>query len=136
MTPLQHASTAGRIMESLGRLAPSHHEMAIEAAMLAGTHMLNAILHRKRITLDDADVLHAEYMTLALRTRTQLALPGLVEALDEIEQMRPLFVRGNVAGGQAAAHRALELSRSSAAWRSNRCETTVSIPRRLLLPSG
>ncbi|HSW20303.1 MAG TPA: hypothetical protein VLJ86_23980 [Ramlibacter sp.] len=109
MTPLQHASTADRIMESLGRLAPSHHEMAIEAAMLAGTHMLNAVLHLKGITPADADVLHAEYMTLALRTRVQLSLPGLVEALDEIEQMRPLFVRGSVDGGQAAADRALEL---------------------------
>ena len=109
MRPRDHLDKAGRIMASLRKLPESDYEMAIEAAMLAGTHLLNAILHREQITADGADALHAEYMTIALRTRARLALPGLVEALDEIEQMRPFFVRGNIAGGDAAARKALQL---------------------------
>ncbi len=83
--------------------------MVIEAAMLAGTHWLNAALHRQAITASGDDVMHAEYMTVALRTRTRLILPGLVEALDEVEQLRPFFVRGDISGGQKAAERCIVL---------------------------
>ena len=115
MTPQQHWEKADRIMRSLGKLGPADFEMIIEAAMLAGTHLLNAILHHEAITGPEADVLHAEYMTVALRTRTRLSLPGLVEALDDIENLRPFFVRGNIANGEAAAQRALQcLERLSA----------------------
>lgn len=107
MSPQQHVAKAGRILTAMRKLSTGDHEMVIEATMLAGTHLLNAVLHRESITTAEQDVLHAEYMTVALRTRTQLQLPGLVESLDAIEQLRPYHVRGNVAGGVGAAQAAL-----------------------------
>jgi hypothetical protein len=109
MTPEQHVAKARKILGAQSKLSAGDYEMTIEAAMLAGTHFLNAILHREGITAEDADVLHAEYMILAVRTRTQLSLPRLVECLDEIEQLRPFFVRGNIVNGENAALKALQL---------------------------
>ncbi len=103
----QHMHKAARILSSVSNLPAENYVMFIEAAMLAGTHLLNAVLHEESINSAEDDALHAEYMTLALRTRVQLQLPGLVEALDAIEQSRPFFVRGSVAGGQDAAQAAM-----------------------------
>lgn len=107
MRPELHVAKARRILTAMQKLSTLDHEMVIEAAMLAGTHLLNSTLHRESITAPVEDVLHAEYMTVALRTRTQLQLPGLVESLDAIEQLRPYHVRGNVPGGIEAAQAAL-----------------------------
>ncbi|MEO5671088.1 MAG: hypothetical protein ABIR26_10395, partial [Ramlibacter sp.] len=99
MTPEQHIQKAARVLASLRKLSADDYEMTLEAAMLAGTHLMNAVLHRRSITGAGDDVMHAEYMTMALRTRVQLEVPGLVESLDAIEQARPYFVRGGVAQG-------------------------------------
>ncbi|MNT72392.1 hypothetical protein D3C72_2109870 [compost metagenome] len=39
----------------------------------------------------------------------KLAEPALIDQLEEIEELRPLFVRGDIDGGPQAAHRALAL---------------------------
>jgi hypothetical protein len=106
MNPEEHVQKADRILASARKLASGDYEMAIEAAMLAGTHLLNALLHRHSITDPADDVLHAEYMTVALRTRVRLEFPGVVESLDSIEQARPFFVRGSAPGGEGAAEAA------------------------------
>ena len=55
------------------------------------------------------DVLHTYMLTVNELRRCQAADRELVDALVEIEDIRPPFVRGNVAGGPQAAARALEL---------------------------
>ena len=54
------------------------------------------------------DVMHAEYIHNGDRVRINLLLPQALKALDEIEQSRALYVRGNVRHGARAARRALQ----------------------------
>jgi len=105
----QHRALAGRIERSLTRCGPADYEMKIEAAMLAGTHRLNAALHLAGVTRSDADVFHTYLLTVNEYRRLSVAAPTLVAALTEIEDLRPPFVRGNHPGGEQAAERALAL---------------------------
>ena len=77
--------------------------------MLAGTHWLNAALHRTGVTAAERDVFHTYLLTVNEYRRLCVADGVLVTALAEIEDLRPPFVRGNSAGGGRAAERALDL---------------------------
>jgi len=81
----------------------------IEAAMLAGTHLMNMALHQVGVTSSDADALHAEYLTGAQRVKADLLAPGLVDLLYEIEMLRPTYVRGDWPDGEQAADKAIAL---------------------------
>ncbi|MDQ8704044.1 hypothetical protein RCO28_16320 [Streptomyces sp. LHD-70] len=105
----RHVELASNIGRSLAHLGPDDHEMAIEAAMLAGTHWLNAALHADRIADEDEDVVHCSMLVVNTVRKYAVAEPALVGALQEIEDLRPLHVRGDVPGGSAAGHRALDL---------------------------
>jgi len=105
----EHRARAGRIERSLAKCAPDDFEMKIEGAMLAGTHWLNAVLHRLAITKPENDVFHTYLLTVNEFRRLSVADDSLINALAEIEDMRPAFVRGNFPGGHHAAQRALEL---------------------------
>jgi hypothetical protein len=55
--------------------------------------------------------------------------PDLLRALGDIEELRPLFVRGDVDGGPNAAQRALALlSEISARARESELSTTRRLP--------
>ncbi|MDI3389153.1 hypothetical protein QIS99_23575 [Streptomyces sp. B-S-A8] len=105
----RHVELASNIRHSLARLGPDDHEMAIEAAMLAGTHWLNAALHAHGVAGEDEDVVHCSMLVVNLVRTYTVVEPDLVGALQEIEDLRPLHVRGDVPGGPAAADRALAL---------------------------
>ncbi len=105
----EHRTTAQRIEGSLAKCGPSDHEMKIEGAMLAGTHWLNAALHRIGVTGAEGDVFHTYLLTINEYRRLRVAGEALVAALAEIEDLRPPFVRGNHPGGERAAERALAL---------------------------
>lgn len=109
MQAQQHADKAMRIERSMARLAPGDHEMRIEAAMLAGTHWLNAALHRAGVLADERDVVHTYMLTVNEFRRLHVARPGLMEALAQIEDVRTLHVRGDAPGGEAVAQRTGEL---------------------------
>ncbi|HSV82820.1 MAG TPA: hypothetical protein VLK85_26790 [Ramlibacter sp.] len=111
MTPELHTARSARILHSLTRLEATDHEMRIEAAMLAGTHLLNTGLHRLGLTTPADDVVHAEYLGGPTRIKADLLAPGLVDLLLQIEMLRPGHVRGDLDGGEAAGTRALELLR-------------------------
>ena len=109
MTPLEHREKAEKIERSLAKCAPEDYEMRIEAAMLAGTHWLNLVLHRMDVTPPRSDVLHTYMLTVNELRKYKVADEELVNALAEIEDIRPAFVRGNLPGGDRAADRAVEL---------------------------
>lgn len=109
MQPEEHRAKATKIERSLAKLGPDDYEMAIEAAMLAGTHWLNCVLHARGVTPPAGDVLHTYMLTVNELRRLRVADAALVDSLTEIEDIRPAFVRGDVAGGPAAATRALGL---------------------------
>jgi hypothetical protein len=105
----EHRARAGRIERSLAKCARDDFEMKIEGAMLAGTHWLNAALHGMAVTKPENDVFHTYLLTVSEFRRLSVADESLINALAEIEDLRPAFVRGNFPGGQDAAQRALEL---------------------------
>jgi hypothetical protein len=109
MTPQEHREKAEKIERSLAKCGPADYEMRIEAAMLAGTHWLNLVLHRMGVTPPQNDVLHTYMLTVNELRRYKVADAELVSALAEIEDIRPAFVRGNFPAGEKAADRAVEL---------------------------
>src|SRR6218665_323476 len=58
MKPEDHQAAAQRIERSMRKCGLDEHEILIEAAMLAGSHWLNAHLHRLGATQPAQDVVH------------------------------------------------------------------------------
>ena len=85
MNPASHADRAAQVLRSLSKLDADDYEMRIEAAMLAGTQLLNVCLHRMGITSDVEDVMHAEYLGGPVRIKADLLAPGLVDLLLRID---------------------------------------------------
>jgi hypothetical protein len=112
MKPHEHDAAALRIENSLRKCGPDDHEIIIEAAMLAGSHRLNAQLHRLGATQPAQDVMHTYLLVVNEMRRLSVAAPEAVDALSAIEDMRPAFVRGAHPGGKDAAQRALSLLES------------------------
>jgi hypothetical protein len=109
MTAEEHRAKAEKIERSLAKCGPADYEMKIEAAMLAGTHWLNLALHRLGVTPPQNDILHTYMLTVNELRKYRVADEELVDALSEIEDIRPGYVRGNLPDGEKAAARALEL---------------------------
>ena len=109
MTPDYHREKALRIERSLAKLGDGDWEIRIEAAMLAGTHWVNHVLHRVGASHSSEDMVHASMCTVSVLRKYKLAEPQLIGQLEEIEELRPLFVRGDMDGGAAAARMALAL---------------------------
>ena len=104
-----HKLKAERIERSLALLTSDDWEMKIEAAMLAGTHWANYALHRRGVSTDPEDIVHTSMCAVNTLRKYSLAEKELLTQLDEIEELRPLHVRGDVEGGREAAARALAL---------------------------
>lgn len=104
-----HITIARRIEASLKKCANTDYEMKIEAAMLAGTHWLNALLHRLATTHPEQDVFHTYLLVINEFRRLAVAANAPIHALAQIEDSRVPFVRGNQPGGEQGAERALEL---------------------------
>jgi hypothetical protein len=104
-----HREKAERIERSAMRCGPPDWEMRIEAAMLAGTHWANYALHRAGVTPDDEDVVHTSMLVVNTLRKYAIVEAELLSALGEIEELRPLHVRGDADGGPAAADRAMAL---------------------------
>ena len=105
----QHRQRAERIERSLALLGPADWEMKIEAAMLAGTHWANYALHRRRVALDHEDIVHTSMLVVNTLRKYSIVEGELLRALGEIEELRPLHVRGDAPGSDEAAARALQL---------------------------
>ena len=104
----RHIEIAQRISRSLTRVTTSDYEAVIEGCMLAGTHWFNAALHTMGLSAPNHDALHVEFMIVHERRKAWLIAPQMVEALERIEDMRALYVRGNAPGGEGAAVAALK----------------------------
>jgi hypothetical protein len=104
----EHRCKAESIERSLTRCTYADYEIVIEGAMLAASHWFNILLHHARLTPEERDVIHAEFLTMGERRKVRLASAGALDALDEIERLRTLHVRGDMPGGQHASLRALE----------------------------
>lgn len=99
----QHRNKALRIENSLARLPDADYEAVIEGAMLAGTHWFNILLHQANLFPETRDAMHAEFLTVGERRRVAVRMPDALAALDTIESLRTLHVRGDMPGGENAA---------------------------------
>jgi hypothetical protein len=104
-----HRNYAERIMRTLEKLGPEDYEMGIEASMLSATHWINFALHSCGVTPADEDVHHTYFLTGNARRRYGILAKDMLDALEEIEEIRPMYVRGDVPGGDDAADRARSL---------------------------
>lgn len=102
----EHRSKALRIERSLARLSDADYEAFIEGAMLAGTHWFNILLHRAKLFPETRDAMHAEFLTVGERRRVAASMPDALAALDAIETLRTLHVRGDMPGGEDSAKNA------------------------------
>lgn len=105
----KHRQKALNIERQLAKCGPQDVEIRIEAAMLAATHWLNAALHAIGANPPDQDVMHTYMLTVNEFRRLSAAHAGIMAWMAEIEDLRPLHVRGDVAGGEAAADHACVL---------------------------
>ena len=103
-----HQAKAERIERSLAKCALSDYETVIEGAMLAGTHWFNVLLHRRGLRAVENDAMHAEFISHGERRKLALAVPDALRALDAIEALRTIHVRGDMPGGEQAARSAFE----------------------------
>lgn len=106
MNAVQHRQKALNIESSLAKCRPEDVEIRVEAAMLAATHWLNSMLHDMGVRGEDEDVLHTYMLTVNEFRRLSIASAQSMEMLAEIEDLRPLHVRGNAPGAHQAADRA------------------------------
>jgi len=68
------------------------YEIYMEACMLAGTHLLNALLHKYSLTDAKSDLLHSDKP--ALDKPVPAELRALFDAMKFIEDLRPGYLRG------------------------------------------
>ncbi|GAA4470946.1 hypothetical protein GCM10023094_00680 [Rhodococcus olei] len=121
----RHRHLAERITRSVARCGDGDWEMTIEAAMLAGTHWANHALHCRAVSDPDEDIVHTSMLVVNTLRKYSIVEPELLRALGEIEELRPLYVRGDVEGGPAAAERALALLAEIAAH-ARQAETSTT----------
>jgi len=107
-----HRGRAERIERSLALLGERDWEMKIEAAMLAGTHWANYALHCRGVTPEAEDIVHTSMLVVNMLRKYSIVEGELLNELAEIEELRPLYVRGDLPDGARAADRALQLLRS------------------------
>lgn len=109
MTPGQHRLKAERLERSMGKCATGDYEALIEGALLAAGHWFNLALHDMGFYPSARDVMHLTKMPLEDLMRVQAVAPALVQAYEEMEELRSPFVRGSEPGGIDAARRCLVL---------------------------
>ena len=110
MNAKSHHAKAERIARTLAKCRPADYEIVIDGAMLAISHWINFAFHSLALTLPEEDIVHSYFVTGFDRQYFGLvAGPEFLDALEEIDNARPLYVRGNVVGGEKAAERALHL---------------------------
>ena len=104
-----HKEYAERIMRTMDKLGEDDYEMVIEASMLATTHWINFALHKYGVTDASDDVMHTYFLTGNQWKKFGIVIEDMLKAIEEIENLRPMYVRGDVPGGGKAAGRAREL---------------------------
>ena len=82
------------------------YEIFVEACMLAGTHWLNALLHKLSITQEGSDLLHSDKPPLPAPVAVELQ--SCFAAMKLIEDLRPGYLRGTKAWSADDGKRCLE----------------------------
>jgi hypothetical protein len=89
-----HVTKARRIEKTMKRKLDrdADYEIFVETCMLAGTHWLNALLHKLAITAESSDLLHSDKPPLPGPIAAELQ--PYFAAMKLIEDLRPGYLRG------------------------------------------
>lgn len=89
-----HLIKADRIEQStFGKLdRDADYEVYVEGCMLAGTHLLNAVLHQSGVTQEQDDLLHSDKPPLGAPAPNAIA--EMMRHLKAIEDLRSGYLRG------------------------------------------
>ena len=111
-----HVNKAHRIEETMiKKLDPNEdYETSVEACMLAGTHLLNAILHKLSITKEGSDLLHSDKP--ALDVSIPAKLQEVFSAMKYIEDLRPGYLRGMKSWSEGDGRQCIDSYRSVKAF--------------------
>ena len=91
----EHIDKCTRIEHSAVKLnRDADYEMFVEACMLAGTHLLNAVLHQIDMTSEGNDLLHSDKPKLDVKVPAEIA--EMMGRLKQIEDLRSGYLRGKV----------------------------------------
>ena len=90
------------------------YETSVEACMLAGTHLLNATLHKRSITKEKSDLLHSDKPALDVPVPAELQ--QVFSAMKFIEDLRPDYLRGTKRWSAEDGKRCMESYRSVKAF--------------------
>jgi hypothetical protein len=95
MKPQDHVTKARRIEATIVAKLDfdRDYELCLEGYMLAGTHYLNAVLHKRGVTREQFDLSHTDRPRLD--APIDETLRPLFEALRQVEDLRPDYLRGN-----------------------------------------
>lgn len=107
-----HRIKAERIARTLEKCRLSDYEIIIDGAMIAISHWINYAFHSLALTKPDEDIMHCYFVTGFERQFFGLVAGSeFLDALEEVDNFRPLYVRGNISGGENIAERALHLEK-------------------------
>ena len=88
-----HIAKAKRLEATLAKLdLDRDHALCLEGYMLAGTHLLNALLHQRAVTSEKFDLNHTDRPVLD--KPVDESLRPVFAALKRIEDLRPDYLRG------------------------------------------
>jgi len=108
-----HRERAERLWASTQKMRPDEHFAAVvEGYTHYGTHLFNAILHQEAITPVDTDVVHTNMPYIAVTGPALARVREATAALRVIEDMRILYVRGNVEVGDDAIAELIDATRT------------------------
>jgi len=89
-----HTTKTQRLEATLAKLdLERDYELCLEGYMLAGTHLLNALLHKHSVTRENFDLNHTD--SRVLETPIADNLRPVFAALKRIEDLRPDYLRGS-----------------------------------------
>jgi hypothetical protein len=90
----EHLTKARRIEKTMVTKLDRNndYELYVECYMLAGTHLLNAVLHKLAITPQVSDLLHSDKPPL--NRPVDAGLRPMFDAMKFIEGLRPGYLRG------------------------------------------
>jgi hypothetical protein len=111
-----HVNKVRRVEKTMTKkLDPNgDYETSVEAYMLAGTHLLNAILHKLSITKEGSDLLHSDKPALDVPIPAELQ--QVFSAMKFIEDLRPNYLRGTKVWNASDGKQCMERYRSVKAF--------------------
>lgn len=99
-----HLNKAERFQQTMRKLDYNDdYETLIEDYLLAAAHILNAVLHIKRILKEDKDIKHNQLSSFFKRDATSLEFHDtLSDLIQQLEQLRSSYVYGKGENGNTA----------------------------------